>query len=229
MRKYALIAMIWIFPPDGVGATAQETTSQPIVTEESAYFQKRRAATTTLELIDTIGLVRAIELRIDDQISDGCWTNTSAIKARLRAEFERFNVPVYDEELASYWLFDPLVTFSGLGYRLENGTCVATISLSVQRFGTQEYGSLDWMGRIFAVPGVVQSWSRRSILSGGGRGSNLNSQVMEAAQEFIDTLIADIARARRNADVQTMLEQWSRVPTTTRREQEALIERFTRE
>ena len=200
-------------------ALAQGLPNGPF-SDESAYIAALAQVTTTVSGTDTIGVVRSVELVIDDQIDGECWTNTTAIGARVRAELEKFGIAVYQEPLALRTVFSPLLQISGLGYRTGSGVCVTSASMEVLYWGTTRIGDLGYTGRAFKLENPVLLWSATSVFSNSTR---VDDQFLSQAQEWVDTLVGDIASARRSDGVRAVLETWPNVKTMTAAEFEIFL------
>lgn len=202
---------------------AQDFETGPYPNEQ-AYITERFDNTTYVRPSKSIGLVRAVELSVSDQVADKCWTNHEAVKARLRVELERSNIAVYGEPLATPTAFTPVVELTVVGYRIGSGPCIGTATASVSYRSDVQLGSLGYTGGVISVGGLHTIWSKTSILSKGG---NLDEPMMQQSQEWVDTLIADISEARRDADVQKASRIWPSRSPLTQREFNAQIEKAT--
>lgn len=192
--------------------------------DENAYTTALARVTSTVSGPETIGVVRSVELLVDDQIDGECWTNSSAIAARVRAELEKFGIAVYQEPLALRTVFAPLLQINGLGYRGGNGVCVASASMEVVYWGTTRLGNLGYTGRAFEFENPVLLWSANSVFSNSGR---VDDQFMRQAQEWVDTLIGDIASARRSEEVKSVLNTWPSAKAMTAVEFEELLKELS--
>lgn len=194
----------------------------PYATEQD-YFNEVFASTTRISLEESVGLIRAVQLEVSDQVDGGCWTNSSAVAARARAELEKAGIAVYEEPLAFYGPFSPVLEIAVLGFKSggNNGICAGYAKVNSYYFDESELGSLANTGNIFKVSGVVSSWSTGSLFTSG---STLNAQVSEYVQESIDTLIADILSSRRSDEVKELIKVWNNDPPMTRREWDEYLE-----
>ncbi|MFP9137912.1 hypothetical protein ACLI1C_12105 [Devosia sp. XGJD_8] len=165
-----------------------------------------------------------MELLIDDQVEGGCWTNASAIAARVRAELEKFGIAVYQEPLALRTVFAPLLQINGLGYRAGGEVCVVSASMEVVYWGTTRLGDLGYTGRAFEFENPVLLWSQNSVFSNSIR---VDDQLMNQAQEWVDTLIGDIAKARRSEEVEAVLSTWPSAKAMTAAQFEELLKEYS--
>jgi hypothetical protein len=192
--------------------------------DESAYTAALAEVTSTISGTDTIGVVRSVELVIDDQVDGGCWTNSSAIAARVRAELEKFGIAVYQEPLALRTVFAPVLQISGLGYRSGSAGCVTSATMEVVYWGTTTLGDLGYTGRAFDFENPVLLWSANSVFSNPAR---VDDQLLKQAQEWVDTLIGDIAKARRTEEVQSVLSTWPSAKALTATQFEELLKEYS--
>lgn len=205
-------------------AAAQEPNFRtgPYATEQE-YFNEVFASTTRISIEESVGLIRAVELDVSDQVDGGCWTNGSAVAARVRAELEKAGIAVYEEPLAFYGPFSPTLEIVVLGFKSggSTGVCAGSVKVNTYYFDDTELGSLANIGRIFGVRGVVSSWSKSALFTSG---STLNGQVSEYVQESVDTLIADILSARRSEGVKELINLWNKDPPMTLKEWDKYLE-----
>lgn len=207
-----------------LSALAQEMLLGPYADERS-YIDLRFANSIDISISDVVGLIRGVELVLNDEVDDGCWTNVGDVKSRLRAELERSNVPVYLEPLAAQNPFVPDFYVNVLGFKIENGVCVVSISASIEYGAYADYGSLTYTKKVISITAKNTVWERRSVLSGG---PTLNEYIMSWAQATVDTLIADIAEARRKPNVSSALSIWPERPVITRKEMEQELDESKR-
>lgn len=194
--------------------------------DEGAYNTALAAVTSTVSGVDTVGVVRSIELALDDQVDGECWTNVTAVAARVRSELEQFGIAVYQERLAFRSAFAPLLQITGLGYRTSGGLCVVSASIEVFYWGNTRLGDLTYNGRSFEFENPILLWGTNSVFSSG---SNVDDQMLSQAQEWVDTLIADIAKARRTDGVRSVLETWPNPKAMTVEEFNEFVESLGQE
>jgi hypothetical protein len=207
-----------------VAAVGQEPNfvTGPYATEQD-YFNEVFASTTRISLEESVGLIRAVELEVSDQVDGGCWTNSSAVAARVRAELEKAGIAVYEEPLAFYGPFSPSLRIAVLGFKSggANGICAGYAKVEAYYIDDTELGSLANTGKVFRVRGVVSSWNTASLFTSG---STLNAQISEYVQESIDTLIADVLSARRIEGVKELIDVWDKDPPMTRKQWDEYLE-----
>jgi hypothetical protein len=58
---------------------------------------------------DSLGLVRGVELTVNDEVSDGCWTNVSLARQKIRLILEQSKIPVHEDNLINNPFFPMLV------------------------------------------------------------------------------------------------------------------------
>ncbi|WP_112944486.1 MULTISPECIES: hypothetical protein [unclassified Rhizobium] len=191
---------------------------------ELEYLKDRFDRSTTISSDASVGLIRAVELVVSDQVDDKCFTNVGAVSARIRALLENAGIPVYSEPLASPLPFNPKLFVVVLGFRAGNGPCVASAEMSVEFGSETDLGSLTYTRGVYRVKGPQVMWRKHSLFS---RGDNANEVLLEKVQEWTDSLTADIAAARRDPEVQKFLGVWSKEPPQTAREFQAEMDKTT--
>lgn len=202
MRTFATIILSWV----GLAGVScgQEVVTGPYA-DEAEYLAEANEAAVYISAPSLAGLASSVQLAIDDQVGDRCWTNTSAIAARVRAELEKFGIAVFQEQLAFNTTAAPLISIVGLGYRLPSNVCFASVSMEVKFWSTDDLGSLAYTGRIYRQQAWATIWSAQSIFTNA---QNVDQQSMDQVQEWIDTYIADISKARREPAVQDAYKRW---------------------
>lgn len=219
MRDFTayFVTLLSILLSSSAAAQTAPIQTGPYATEEE-YQQERFNKTVLIGFEEALGLVRAVELQISDQVDGGCWTNADAVEARLRVELERSGIAVFDEPLAFRTATAPVLELVVLGYRVERSGCVASARMEL-KYPVRDYmGSLGYTGKIFAVSGISVLWSTSVIMNSGGK---LDEMVMSNAQEWVDTLNADISKGRRASSTSQFLDTWNAELPMTAREWEA--------
>ncbi|WEJ31627.1 hypothetical protein [Devosia sp. SD17-2] len=176
--------------------------------------------TTSITGRDVVGVVGSVELIVDDQIEGKCWTNTSAISAKIRVELEKFGISVYTEKLATNTVFSPVLHIGGLGYRMGNGVCTGQARFELYYFGNTRMGSLEYTGGHFEFRSPVEIWEASAIFTNSDR---LDQQILDKVQEWTDSLIADISKARRTEGVKAVLAAWPEYNPLTQAEFDAFM------
>lgn len=202
-------------------ALADEAPTGPYA-NEGAYLKERFNRSIPIEPQYAVGLIRAVELQVDDQVKDGCFTNASAVSARIRAQLENAKIAVYSEPFATPLPFNPKLILSTLGGKLGNGACIASVAMSVEYSSENELGSLAYTSGLFKVSGAHVIWRNSSLVA---RGGSVNDSILSNVQEWIDSLTADVAAAKRNENVQKLFAVWPDHPPQTAREFQAEMEK----
>lgn len=169
-----------------LGALAFFSLAFPSFSEPSRFLNQ----------IEARGLITTVKIDMSDQVSDGCWTNASAIEAKLRLLFEQNGIIVKLEDLAFLTVPGRSVYVSVLGYR-NGGTCVAHAQFSVVHWVNSSIGGSNGLPK-FTVSGSVVSFEKNSIFTNG---ANVNQQIQEFVEEAASTFVADILSARRSESV----------------------------
>ena len=201
---------------------AGQTIADDPIDGESAYLRQRAENTISIARLDALGLIQAVELQVIDHVQGGCWTNVADVKARLRAELERSQIPVFDEPLAFPSPFMPTIqlrVFGGLP--LKDDLCVATPRLSLSFQSSPDFGGLTTTGEIFEIPGDHVYWARSTTLV---RSTNVDDLMMATLQRWIDTFVSEVSKGRRAAEVRRVFEAWPEVELKTRDEWEKEIQ-----
>ena len=151
---------------------------------------------------DTLGYIKFVHTRIDDQVTDNCWTNAKSIEARVRLIFEQSDISTVDELPAFLTVVTPIVSISALGFRTNNGTCAVNATLKVIHRGYTELGDSD-RGVSYYFQGLVHSFSRFAIFTSG---SNTNSQLADFFETSASELAIKVLSGRRNLDVENFFD-----------------------
>lgn len=162
--------------------------------DEASYIAERSKNTVKVKNSIAVGLINAVELKIDDQVVDQCWTNVAAVKARISAELERSNIAVYNEALIFNLPNAPILEFKIIGFRVGTHQCVGNITTSVHNFSTIQVGSLGYTKNVYMIEGKHVMWTRSALHSAN---DTLDTVAMSSAQESIDNLISNIFASRR--------------------------------
>lgn len=221
MRAWLPVVFGWMgLATVGLG---QEMVTGPYA-DEAAYLAAANDAAVYIGTANLVGLASSVQLVIDDQVSDRCWTNATAIAARVRAELEKYGIAVFQEQLAFNTTAAPLISIVGLGYRLPSSVCFASLSMDVRYWSTDELGSLAYTGKIYRQQAWATIWSEQSIFTNA---QNVDQQSMGRVQEWIDTYIADISKARREPSVREAYKRWENFDPMTQVEFDEMISTFS--
>jgi len=166
--------------------------------DEAEYFSERYKKTAYINSEMAVGLINAVELRIDDQVSNQCWTNSTAVQARISAELERTNIAVFTEPLAFSLPSSPILQIQLIGFRVGERQCIGYMKTSVFTFSPNQMGSLGYTGKVYMVDGQHFLWTKAALYSDAG---TLNNVVMQGVQEHVDALVSSILKARRDEAV----------------------------
>ncbi|MGR9465915.1 hypothetical protein [Rhizobium leguminosarum] len=216
---FGLITVCTIAAAAGM-ALAEEASTGPYA-NENEYLKERSDRTTFIDYQYAVGLIRAVELQVSDQVEDKCLTNASALSARIRAQLENAGIAVYNEPLATSLPVNPRLVLTILGFKV-GGACVASVSMSIEYSTDTNLGSLAYTNGFFRVLGQQVMWRNSSLFS---RGGIVDDAILSQVQEWTDTLTADIAKAKRDPNVQKFLAVWPNGPTMTEREFQAMMEK----
>lgn len=140
------------------------------------------------------GFIKYVDLIFIDEVTDGCWTGMSALRASTRLKFEREDVSVLSESPA---LFSPAVAqvlVAALGYKTGGGTCISYIRFQVGRPETAHWGSVPG-AKEYMFSGWQELIQKGILLSSR---ANNNAQIASFVNEAVDDLLADIISLRRS-------------------------------
>lgn len=130
-----------------------------------------------------------IKVIVDDQVSDGCWTNSNSASNAVKLELKRsgFNVTPTDEDT-----FPDQLVIKALGYSNGSSSCLIYYSL---QFDMADVKSRNFGLENHKVSSIMYTnlYSRSGILSGGDTNSRLKTVFVEMAQSFL----LDISKYRK--------------------------------
>lgn len=215
-KAAAVLAALGVFT---YGLCAQEKATGPYATEAD-YLADVSAARVYISGVDLVGLATSVELIIDDQVDGACWTNSTAVAARIRAELEKFGIAVYQEELAFNTAAAPVLRIMGLGYRLPNDVCFASVEMTVEYWSTSDLGSLAYTSTIYSMQSWSRLWASQTIFTSV---KNIDQQLIAQVQEWVDTYIADVSKARRIPAVHAAYQLWGETDPMTQKKFDAII------
>ena len=161
-------------------------------------------SSTDIDLQASLGTLHSAYIVTDDQISDGCWLTPSSAHNRVTAKLEQAGITTYDEPLVLYNGFWVLINISGLGYRTENGLCVANLSFSVKTLESRTMGSEEHTGTTWTIGSIPSTLFERQVLLTGGE--DLTRRITEAVDSNTDELLTRVYAGRRHSDVADMIE-----------------------
>ena len=136
-----------------------------------------------LRLVQWVG----IQIRVNDAVVDGCWTNIDAVRTAVELSLRRSNIKISsnDESPVSLWI-------DTNGYALGgniSGGCVGTATLTM--YWTQP--ASNFLDELQYGQYVQIMWSGSLFTS--GRGETLNDQFRTFASESSDALVLRMLRA----------------------------------
>ena len=145
------------------------------------------------------GLIKHVEVHVDDEVKDGCWTNVSLVRSKVRLLLEQNDIRLVDDMSRSS-LAHPRVNISANGFR-NGGFCAARISFDVEMVSYQyleEYSGQEWF--VFHT-GTI--WTKSTVASGSDK---LNDVIDEFFEASANAFVADVLSARRDPVVQEFFE-----------------------
>lgn len=168
--------------------------------------------TTYLDPSEAVGLIKHVSLIVEDSVNDGCWTNVSGVRSKLRLALERDGVAVLDYEPYTNSLPAPFLRFRGTGYR-SNSLCFGVFDFEVGYWTSERFGGANGI-KEFGVGGWFQIFKSGSLFSGP---NNLNQEASEFVESATAQFLADVYAARRSQNVQLFFEElpWLAEPPLT--------------
>lgn len=128
------------------------------------------------------------EVFVFDQVKDGCWTNSAAVKTAVELELNRSGYELAgDDEHASNAIF-----LTSLGF-LQSGICVATYSFEVYTSDTVRFYSGEH--RVLSLY-HSQLWEDSGVLAGGK--SKMNSGLKDSYVNMTQEFLVNIAKQKKN-------------------------------
>lgn len=216
-----LVLVVLMLTSSSASGQFQPRATGPYASE-SDYFADKSKATTYISHRDSMGLIRSVELIVEDDVDGGCWTSATASKAKIRVELERSGIAVFDEPLAFHTPTAPTMTLSVLGMRTggANGICAGSAILETEFVAGEELGSLSVVGRVFVVSSPARGWRRQTIYTSG---STLDDQIADFVAESLDQFVADVLSARRSDSIKLFESLWPRSDPMTEAELDSLM------
>ncbi len=155
--------------------------------------------------IESRGLIRFVDIVIDDQVVSGCWTNGQQIKQKARLTLEQSGVAVSIEPLALVSPFEARLFIRAMGGRTESGLCSGALMVDVVGEGFVNWGSKV---RSYDIASQRRLYNRCSAMVGP---DNLNTMILRSADTAVTEFSADVIKYRRSKAVKellSMFEQW---------------------
>lgn len=137
---------------------------------------------------------------VDDQVKDGCWTNTDSVSNAVKLELTRsgFNVnPTADD------LLPHRIILHSIGYKTDSSLCLMYYKLQVNMIDLkkQRFGGGHEVTAVF----YTELYSRSGVLSGGDTNSRLKTTFVDLIQSFL----VDISKRRKD----TLVEIKNKTPS----------------
>lgn len=151
-----------------------------------------------------LGLVSFVAISIDDQVSDGCWTNAENIKSNLRLKFEQNDIETIKYKMYSSDPFHPIVLLRVVGGNPYNKFCVGYASIEVGYGSYSIYGSRENNNR-YTLFNSSRKFDNGALFTSGKK---LNSQLSKFFDANSSELIADIIAGRRDLKVKAFRSEY---------------------
>ncbi|MDZ7810959.1 MAG: hypothetical protein U5L11_13930 [Arhodomonas sp.] len=156
--------------------------------------------TETIHRHESLGLIENVQLYVNDEVTGNSRTNAAAVKQK-RLTLEQSGIRVYEEPLVMIAPFTTRMILSGLGMRTNEGFCIGTFGVQVQRRMRMEY---EGAKEPVAIVGMATLYERRMIAVSG---DSLNGQFASHGDEAVTELAADILSSRRVDSVKRFREE----------------------
>lgn len=130
---------------------------------------------------------------VDDQIKDGCWTDSEGSKNSVKLQLMRSGYDVVDMGSDDYDAFEPRIWLRGLGYKQENNsTCVISLMLKVDYPDVSAYSTDEFELKSLYVKQVA---SYRVVLTHSRYSSN--SRIQDAFDDLVKDFLIDLQDRKR--------------------------------
>jgi hypothetical protein len=131
-----------------------------------------------------------ISVFINDQVSDGCWTNSKAIKNAVELELTRSNYTVV-ESTTSFWY---KMAILGIGSEVEDDFCAISWRFYIKRFAIIRH-EFDDHQLDETIPLII--WEQSGILWNDK--SKTNQIMKQAFVESVQSFLVEVPKAQRAA------------------------------
>lgn len=168
-------------------AAALVAVTSPAVSQDAEFISSE----------DALGLINTVNIFVSDEVSDGCWTNSRAIEAKMRLLFEQNGINVELEDLAFFTVHARFVYANAVGYRT-NGLCVGSARFAVYYNSSTILGGFDGLPE-FRTSGLVETNNSSSVFSNS---RDLNQQLTDFFEESATSFVADVLLGRRSEAAQ---------------------------
>jgi len=131
-----------------------------------------------------------IDVKLDDQVDDGCWTDLSGTKNAVKLQLIRSGYETQDEEDHSIFVSD--VTISAMGFGIPSiGGCVVALELTVSVPDYGEYAiDENVLSSLYTKPVI----SYRGVLT--AKKANSNAAIKSQFEGFVQQFLVDISRSK---------------------------------
>lgn len=116
-----------------------------------------------------------IEVAIEDQAKDGCWTNIGEVRSYIEGSFRNKKVPV-GEVLSNPYEKKYTFMVTTFGGRIRNGVCIGNVEIDL------------WAGMLIGdIFHAATAFQRQSLLVSNPN-KNLNNQILDVVGEALRDL-----------------------------------------
>lgn len=163
--------------------------------------QPASAETTFISAGDAIGVVRFAQLRLDDSVTDRCWTNASSVLSQVKLILEQSDIETFSEERAFMWIQSPILVVSGTGFRANN-LCAVFAQLSVYYRSSSQYGGAGGTTE-YSVGTLSRHFSVGTLFTSG---NNVNDQLKDFFTGGVSEFASQVLSARRKPEIVELFE-----------------------
>lgn len=150
------------------------------------------------QLLNPLAFVEEVRsIDTSDGVSDNCWTNAGAVRARIEFILGNSGIAVTNNEAELLTARHPAIHVNLNGYRLNGGACIASFTFEVLYF-TRDARSTDLFVK-------VQTFRRGFIINSRTNG-NLNESSLRVATQSTEEFINRIRQERRTEEYDYYIE-----------------------
>lgn len=133
-----------------------------------------------------------LNVEVSDQVSDGCWTNISAVQNAVELQLIRSGYETFTGEDTN--AFAPTVWIAALGFDIPSlNACAVTAELSVR---VPEFGELEWPEGTLSSIYNYQLTSYKGIFT--AKKSDSDESVKAQFEDLVQTMLVDIQKQKQS-------------------------------
>ena len=133
-----------------------------------------------------------LNVEVSDQVSDGCWTNISAVKNSIELQLIRSGYETYTGEDTK--AFAPTVWIQALGFGIPSvNACAVSAELSVS---VADFGKLEWDQATLSSLYKYELASYSGIFTAKKSASNESMKVQ--FEDLVQTMLVDVQKKKQS-------------------------------